>query len=82
MSIWEDSKRNHKKEEGNLYCDHNMVGDYNTGTVCYLDMGYNTVMYYKCSHVLNLVRGLVGVILGDRSVTMARSHGNIRTVIP
>ena len=33
LSIGEDSKRNNKKEEGNLYCDHNMVGDYNTGTV-------------------------------------------------
>ena len=25
------------------------------GVYCYLDMGYNTVMYYKCSHVPNLV---------------------------
>ena len=25
------------------------------GLYCYLDMGINTVMYYKCSHVRNLV---------------------------
>ena len=25
------------------------------GLYCYLDMGNDTVMYYKCSHVQNLV---------------------------
>ena len=25
------------------------------GLYCYLDMGNNTVMYYKCSHVPNLL---------------------------
>ena len=33
MSIGEGYKRNNKKEKGNRYCDHNMAGDYNTGTV-------------------------------------------------
>ena len=33
MSIGEVYKRNSKKEKGNGYCDHNMAGDYNTGTV-------------------------------------------------
>ena len=33
MSIREGYKRNNKKEKGNQYCDHNMAGDYNTGTV-------------------------------------------------
>ena len=34
MSIEEDYyKRNNEKEKGNLYCDHNMAGEYNTGTV-------------------------------------------------
>ena len=28
------------------------------GLYCYLDMGNNTVMYYKCSHVPNLVSPL------------------------
>ena len=27
------------------------------GLYCYLDMGNDTVMYYKCSHVPNLVNG-------------------------
>ena len=27
------------------------------GLYCYLDMGTNTVMYYKCSHVPNLISG-------------------------
>ena len=30
MSLAEGYKRNYKKEKGNLYCDHNMAGDYNT----------------------------------------------------
>ena len=33
MSIGEGYKTNNKKEKGNLYCDHNMAGDDNTGTV-------------------------------------------------
>ena len=53
MSIGEGYKRNNK-EKGNWYCDHNMAGNDNTGLYCYLDMGNNTVMYYKCSHVPNL----------------------------
>ena len=33
MCIGGDYKRNNEKEKGNQYCDHSMVGDYNTGTV-------------------------------------------------
>ena len=44
MSIGKGNKRNNKKEKGNRYCDHNMVGDYNTGTDCYLNMGNTTVI--------------------------------------
>ena len=36
MSIGEEDKRNNKKEKGNQYCDHNMAGDHNTGTVVIL----------------------------------------------
>ena len=38
VSIGEDYKSNNKNEKGNQYCDHNMAGDHNTGTVllsCY-----------------------------------------------
>ena len=53
MSLEEGYKRNNKKEfKGNRYCDHNMAGITVQGLYCYLDMGNNTVMYYKCSHVV------------------------------
>ena len=43
------------------------------GLYCYLDMGTNTVMYYKCSHVPNLISHTadrVKMRLKDRSFIM------------
>ena len=33
------------------------------GLYCYLDMGNNTIMYYKCSHVPNLLTCMYNVIV-------------------
>ena len=46
------------------------------GLYCYLDMGNNTVMYYKCSHVPNLVTRLrlcFGIYVGQHCDPSANS---------
>ena len=48
MSIGEVYKGNNKKEKGNLYCDHNMAGDYNSGSVLLSWYGL------QCSNVLQM----------------------------
>ena len=55
MSIGESKTRNNTKEKGNQYCNHNMAGDHNTGTACYLDMGNRKLIFHCNAKPLVLV---------------------------
>ena len=57
MSIGEGYKRNNKKKRGIGIVITIWHGMTIQGLYCYLDMGNNTVMYHKCSHVPNLISG-------------------------